>query len=65
MEHYQNQKEKMSCPTQAPHNIHIVGPDFLCYGNYPPARRRSIAAQPAWVPDICTRKAFDFRAMVF
>ena len=41
----------MSCPAQAPHNKYIVGPRLSQhYGNYTPAHRRSIAAQPAWVP---------------
>ena len=40
----------MSCPAQAPHNKYIVGPRLSQhYGNYTPAHRRSIAAQPAWV----------------
>ena len=41
---------EMSCPAQAPHNKYIVGPRLSQhYGNYTPAHRRSIAAQPAWV----------------
>ena len=50
----------MSCSTQAPHNIYIVDLDFLCYGNYPPARRQFIAAEPACVPGYLNSESIWF-----